>query len=161
MDPLASAPEAELKMPLPQVQHVENLQMDTHAEDDDYWPLSKKPNFHTFVLKTHLKPLYQMVLPTKMQSVLPQATVPVILSCRGKKWETSYYGDRSNKRFDFHWKTFAIDNNLNYGDGLVFELQECSSGKVEFRVQILRGDFPPELLARVNGATSISPIVID
>ncbi|XP_059645529.1 B3 domain-containing protein Os04g0386900-like [Cornus florida] len=172
MHPLASAPETELKMPQPQVQHVENVQMDlqtqpvsspttTGSENDEFFPLSGRPSFHVVLIKAHLKPSYQMFLPTKMHPVLPCATIPVVLSYRGKNWEMVYYGDRSGKRFDSNWKTFIIDNDLKLGDACVFELMECNSKNVKFRVQILRGDFPSELLARVNGESSNTPIIID
>ena len=34
----------------------------TEFEDDEFWPLSGKQYFHVFVVKSHLKPLYQLVI---------------------------------------------------------------------------------------------------
>lgn len=45
---------------------------------------------------------------------------------------------------------FAHGNELKIGDACVFELMECNSTNVRFKVYILRGDFTPELLAKDN-----------
>ncbi|KAA8520332.1 hypothetical protein F0562_014588 [Nyssa sinensis] len=175
-DLLASALCNDIEIPQmehPRSQPVENLRMDPHAESvvnpstaelegNAFWPLSSKPFFHLLLSKSHVKPSYQLVIPAKFHPVLPCATVPAVLTYLGKSWEVAYIGDRgSYKKFDTNWKTFAIDNDLKVGDACVFELMECSRTNIMFRVQILRGDFPPELLARVNGDTSNTPILID
>ncbi|KAL6981531.1 hypothetical protein U1Q18_023159 [Sarracenia purpurea var. burkii] len=132
-----------------------------NTKSDDFWPLSGKPYFTLVLSKTHAKPGFQLVLPTKMQRVLPSSFVPVVLTCCGKDWMIDYLGDRPQKRFSQNWKTFVIDNDLKAGDACVFEVMECSSTIIKFRVQILKGDFPPELVERVNGETADSPIVLD
>ncbi|CAL5398298.1 unnamed protein product [Camellia sinensis] len=132
----------------PMAQPVEYLKIDpktqhmldhttTEFGDDKFWPLSGKPCFHVFLVKSQLKPLYHLVLPVKIQSMLPCSTVPVVLTYCGKKWEMIYYGEKSAKRFN--WKEFAIDNGLKVGDACVFELMEISKTNLKFRVQILRG----------------------
>uniref|UniRef100_A0A5B7BYH2 TF-B3 domain-containing protein n=1 Tax=Davidia involucrata TaxID=16924 RepID=A0A5B7BYH2_DAVIN len=164
MDPLASVPGNEVENPRmehPQAQPVLN-HTTTKLEGNEFWPLSGKPFFHLILSKSHVKPSYYLVFPAKIHSVLPCATVPGVLTYRDKNWEIAYIGDRGcHKRLDTNWKTFASDNDLKVGDACVFELMECSSTNIKFRVQILRGDFPSELLARVNGETSNTPIVID
>ena len=64
------------------------------------------------------------------------------------------------KRFDINWRKFADDNSLKIGDGCVFELEECTSTKLVFRVQILKGDIPPELAQKIPGASANYPINI-
>ena len=54
------------------------------------------------------------------------------------------------------------DNNLKEGDGLVFELSECNSKKIELKIQILREDFRDELVPEdVEGLNIDNPIIID
>lgn len=54
-----------------------------------------------------------------------------------------------------------IDNNLQEGDACVFELAECSESFMEIKIQILRGDFPSQLLlASADGTTADKPIVL-
>ena len=56
---------------------------------------------------------------------------------------------------------FADDNNLKEGDGLVFELSECNSKKIELKIQILREDFRDELVPEdVEGLNIDNPIII-
>ncbi|KAF5187770.1 hypothetical protein FRX31_022640 [Thalictrum thalictroides] len=97
-----------------------------------------------------------------MYLLLPKAKVPVVLNCRNKNWHMLYHGDKDghSRYFDsVGWRKFATDNKLKLGDGCVFELIECSSKRIKFRVQILDGEFPSELLARdVTPGTSDSPI---
>ncbi|XP_057497147.1 B3 domain-containing protein Os06g0112300-like isoform X3 [Actinidia eriantha] len=128
----------------------------TEFEDDEFWPLSGKPYFHVFVVKSHLKPLYQLVFPKKMYSLLPCSRVPVVLTYCGKKWEMVYYGDSNPKRFDRNWKKFAIDTDLKLGDACVFEIVEFSSSNLKFRVQILRGEFPSQLMERVKDGAFVT-----
>lgn len=82
---------------------------------------------------------------------------------RGKKsWETTYFGrHQTHKRFDFSlWKEFVVDNTLKVGDVCIFELMAQTESVLEFKVQILRGDFPSILLEKEEG-TSKKPIVVD
>ena len=66
-----------------------------------------------------------------------------------------------HKKFDTSWRSFVDDNNLKVGDACVFELEENNSKSIVFKVQILRGDIPPELLPKIPVGTSIeSPIII-
>ncbi|CAL5401454.1 unnamed protein product [Camellia sinensis] len=131
-------------------------------EEEEFWALSDKPNFSMLLTKTHVRPLCRLFVPTNMHRLLPSIAVPVILTYRGNNWEMIYFGDHISKRFDTRWARFVKDNDLRIGDACVFEVTECSNTLVRFRVQILRGDFPPELLARVhNGQTSDAAIVIE
>ena len=97
-----------------------------------------------------------------MHPLVPSAVIPAVLLHQDKKWEMTFIGDhRTHKRFDPGWKTFINDNNLKTGDACVFELMECNTSNIKFRVQILRGDIPFTLLDRVNGETLATAIVID
>lgn len=53
-----------------------------------------------------------------------------------------------------------IDNHLKEGDACVFELTECNKTLVKIRVQILKGDFPSQLLNNVDGGTPDKPIFL-
>ncbi|KAF6148516.1 hypothetical protein GIB67_042475 [Kingdonia uniflora] len=139
-------------------------------EEFGFYYLSDKPYFHCIIRKTHLARTYQLVtisksltivLPSNMRELLPKALVPVVLTYKNKIWKMIYYGDRKQARFDPNWKYFVRDNNVKMGDGCVFELSECSSECIKFRVQILSGDIPSKFLDRINGKTSDIPIVID
>ncbi|PIA36148.1 hypothetical protein AQUCO_03400215v1 [Aquilegia coerulea] len=120
---------------------------------------------HFIVSKNQVRPPYQMFIQSRMYPLLPNAKVPVVLNCRKKNWHMLYYGDKEGRSRYFDsvgWRKFVTDNELKIGDGCTFELIECSSKSIEFRVQILDGDFPSELLARdVTPGTSEAPIVID
>ena len=71
-----------------------------------------------------------------------------------------YNGEKRHKQFDRKsWGAFVDENNLKAGDGLVFELMACNTTQVGFRVQILRGDIPEELLEKTNREAE-KPIVI-
>lgn len=71
-----------------------------------------------------------------------------------------YVGNRTIKRFDVGWKHFAIDNELNVGDGCVFELMD-DKDTLQFDVLVLNGQVPV-LPASETGGTSIqAPIFID
>ncbi|KAG5538926.1 hypothetical protein RHGRI_019468 [Rhododendron griersonianum] len=131
----------------------------SEIKEDEFWPLSGKPYFSVVLSHTQVNGL--LSLPVKIVRALPSSSVLVILSYCGKNWDMVYLGGHSLKRLDSGWKTFAHDNDLKVGDACVFELMESSSDVFRFRVQILRGDFPPELEERVNGETSNTPIVLD
>ncbi|XP_055817718.1 B3 domain-containing protein Os04g0386900-like [Solanum dulcamara] len=131
-------------------------------KNDDYWPLSEKPYVDMILTKSSVKPIYQLYLPKKMNKELPFAGALVVLTCGRKKWDLFYGGAKSTYKFSSGWRKFADDNNLKEGDGLVFELSECSTTKIELRVQILRGDLPAELIPEdVEGKNSDNPIIID
>lgn len=90
--------------------------------------------------------------------------IPTVLTCRGKNWKMSFNGTSArHKKIVSGWRAFVDDNNLKVGDACVFELMECCSTKLIFRIQILRGDIPSELLDKVGfeGESSNAPIVID
>ncbi|XP_052194686.1 B3 domain-containing protein Os04g0386900-like isoform X3 [Diospyros lotus] len=118
----------------PQVLPVSNSEW-IDQNGDEFWPLSGKPYFSVVIAKTHIKPAYHL------------------------SWEMEYNADRNNKAFDSKWRKFANDNDLKLGDACIFELME-SNPALKFRVQILRGDFPAELLER-DGKTSDSAIVLE
>ncbi|OIT29506.1 PREDICTED: B3 domain-containing protein Os04g0386900-like [Nicotiana attenuata] len=126
-------------------------------DNGEYWPLSGKPYVDMILTKTTVKPFYGMYLPRKMNKELPAAGAPAVLTCGRKKWDMFYYSNYN--KFSAEWKKFVDDNDLKVGDGLVFELSECSTNKIHFKVQILRGDFPSELLPEdEEGATDANPI---
>ncbi|KAF9625267.1 hypothetical protein IFM89_020853 [Coptis chinensis] len=135
----------------------------TEEDEEESWPISMdKPYFHCILSKSQVQDAYRMVLPVKIHRILPQATVPVVLNCRKRNWEMRYYGSDtdSNKRFDPGWKKFAMENRLKVGDGCVFQLEEYSAQRLEFKVQILNGDIPSELVSKHDGSSSDNPITI-
>ncbi|CAL9019892.1 unnamed protein product [Prunus brigantina] len=129
-------------------------------EGDEFWPLSGKPFFDVVLTESAIKPKYQLVVRRKFSATLPSCTIPTVLAFRGKNWEMIYHGSSSCKRLD-NWKAFAIDNNLKVGDACVFEQLECSSTRLVFRVQILRGDIPSEFLDELDGDNVDAPIVLE
>lgn len=130
-------------------------------DNGEYWPLSGKPFVDVILTRTSVKSPYSLYLPRKMNNELPPAGAPAVLTCGQKSWDIFYGGVKSNHKFSNDWRNFAVDNNLKEGDGLVFELSECSISKIHFRVQILRGDFPAELKPEnEEGANSENPIII-
>ncbi|KAM7472399.1 hypothetical protein LguiA_010582 [Lonicera macranthoides] len=142
---------------------VENVEIESPnaEESEEFWPLSGKPYFDVILTKTHIKSPHLVTLPAKLHPILPYSTVPVVIEYQGKTWETSF-GKRSRQEGGrVNLKAFVEDNDLKMDDACVFELAECSSEILKFKVQILRGDFPAELLAKVNGETSNTPIIID
>ncbi|KAM7472406.1 hypothetical protein LguiA_010589 [Lonicera macranthoides] len=130
-------------------------------EGEEFWPLSGKPYFDVVLAKSHVHPRYQLSLPNKLHPLLPSATIPAVFTYRGKSWETTFSSKCKQKLVRTHWKSFVDDNDLKVGDACVFELTECCNTHLKFKVQILRGGFPPELLAKVKGGTSDSPIVVE
>ncbi|KAI3946459.1 hypothetical protein MKX01_017675 [Papaver californicum] len=129
----------------------------TTEEQDEPYFFTDKPYFHCILGKTQL---YNMGIPKSVNQLLPEAEVPVVLSFQNKTWKVKYQGNRAFKGFDSSWKYFARDNNLRSGDGCVFELTEHSNNCINFRIQILNGDVPSELLDRVEGETIDHPITI-
>lgn len=103
------------------------------------------------------------LIPTKLHQVLPSCSVPTVLTFGGKNWEmTCNAAHKTHKILDrSSWKQFVDDNNLKVGDGCVFELMESSSTKLVFRVQILRGDIPAQLVDKVSRGGAERPLVID
>lgn len=94
-----------------------------------------------------------------MHPLLPSQDTQAVLTYKDKTWDVML--NTKAKRFDFSWRHFVDDNHLKTGDACVFELMECQSTKVIFKVQILRGDFPAELLAKISGETAGAPIIIE
>ncbi|PRQ56903.1 putative transcription factor B3-Domain family [Rosa chinensis] len=128
---------------------------------DEFWPLSGKPFFDIIFTKSHVKPLYQMEIPAKLNPVLPAgASFPMVLSFGDKSWEMIYNETKRLKLVDRQsWRAFVDDNSLKAGDGCIFELTGCDSTKVVFKVQILRGDIPAELVEKYSSETE-KPIII-
>ncbi|XP_027181908.1 B3 domain-containing protein Os04g0386900-like [Coffea eugenioides] len=111
------------------------------VDDTEYYTISgTRPYFDVILSRTHVTPPYRLNLPTRMVSELPSKLVPMVLTSCGKTWETFYHGRGSTKRFG--WKRFVIDNDLRMGDCCFFELMECSTTKIVFKVIILRGTLP-------------------
>ncbi|KAF8028752.1 hypothetical protein BT93_E1417 [Corymbia citriodora subsp. variegata] len=129
------------------------------GQEDDYWPLSGKPFFDIILSKSHVRPRYNMFFPSRMHTLLPSRDMQTVLAYKDKTWDVILLA--KTKRLDSSWRQFIDDNHLKAGDACVFELIECLSTKVTFKVQILRDDFPAELLAKVSGETAGAPIVID
>ncbi|MCD9643140.1 hypothetical protein HAX54_030317 [Datura stramonium] len=130
-------------------------------DNGEYWSLSGKPYIDMILTKSSVRPAYSLYLPKKIRCELPSAGAPAVLTCGRKKWNMLYGGTKSNFKLSIEWRNFVDDNNLKEGDGLVFELSESSASKIHFRVQILRGDFPAELLPEEEeGANSDNPILI-
>ncbi|GFP93914.1 B3 domain-containing protein os04g0386900 [Phtheirospermum japonicum] len=129
-------------------------------EDEIYYLTEKVPFFDVVLSKSHVN---QLNLPVSGVSLLPRTAVPVVLRHGGKNWTVQYNGDSLRPRFDCKWKYFVIDNKLKQGDACVFEAIDPSPKNLTFKVHILRGELPPEMLALVDirGKTSESPIVID
>ncbi|KAK1401389.1 putative transcription factor B3-Domain family [Heracleum sosnowskyi] len=141
---------------------LKNSGNDVRGSEDEFWPLSGKPNFNMIVKKTQLKPQYILYVPAKLSDSLPTHDVPVVFTYGGKKWETrSYVYRRGNTwRTSIKWREFVIDNNLNEGDACVFEFTESNNKLIRVKVQILRGDFPSQLLPRTDGQSADKPIVL-
>uniref|UniRef100_A0A2P2JG75 TF-B3 domain-containing protein n=1 Tax=Rhizophora mucronata TaxID=61149 RepID=A0A2P2JG75_RHIMU len=99
-------------------------------------------------------------VPVKLSAVLPSRVVPAFITYRGKKWRMVFHGEYKCKRMHSGWGKFVIDNKLKVGDACVFELLECSSQKITFRAQILRGDSPPEFSHWMTGESAEAPVVI-
>ena len=96
-----------------------------------------------------------------MNKELPFVAAPAILTCGGEKRNLCYGGAKTKYKFCTRWNKFGDDNNLKEGDGLVFELSECNSDKIEFKIQILREDFSAQLVPKdVEGINTDNPIII-
>ncbi|XP_055820013.1 B3 domain-containing protein Os06g0112300-like [Solanum dulcamara] len=131
-------------------------------DNDKYWPLSGKSYVDMIFTKSAVKPIYSLYLPKKMNKELPSAGAPVVITSGRKKWDLFYGGANNTYKFSTRWRKVVDDNNLKEGDGLVFELSQCSTSKIKFTVQILRGDFPAELIPKdLEGNNSDNPIIID
>lgn len=135
------------------------------AAPDDDWevtPLSgDHPFFTTVMSKSQVQKQFQLVIPARLQRLLPEARVPAALLCRGRSWAASYCGDLKCKKIDTAaWRDFALDNALRVGDACVFELIAGTSAgsEVVFRVQVLRGGLPEEITSK--GTTPDEPLVI-
>jgi hypothetical protein len=72
-----------------------------------------------------------------------------------------FTGGRQIQRLEAGWRGFALDNDLELGDGCVFELLDGKAEGVVFRVQVLRAHIAEEIRERAGGYTSSTPILID
>ncbi|KAL6137367.1 hypothetical protein ACLB2K_062659 [Fragaria x ananassa] len=127
---------------------------------EEFWPLSGKPFFDIILTKSHVKPIYQMGIPAELDPILPSGSIHTVLVYGDKSWEMTYNGEKRHKQFNRKsWGAFVDENNLKAGDALVFELMECNSTQIGFRVQILRGDIPQELIEKANHEAE-QPVVI-
>ncbi|KAL6129250.1 hypothetical protein ACLB2K_072603 [Fragaria x ananassa] len=128
---------------------------------DEFWPLSGRPYFDIVLTKSHVKPIYQMEIPATLDPNLPAGTsVPMVLSFGDNSWEMTYNETKRLKLVDRHsWKAFVDVNSLKAGDGCILELIGSDRTKVLFKVQILRGDIPAELIEKYSGETE-KPITI-
>ncbi|KAG2603751.1 hypothetical protein PVAP13_4NG008900 [Panicum virgatum] len=167
-------PKLELEPPhaggKPKVEPCEEQEHSPPAAPDDDWevtPLSGgHPFFTTVMSKSQVQKQFQLVIPARLQRLLPEARVPAALLCRGRSWAASYCGDLKCKKIDAGWRDFAVDNALRVGDACVFELitapaatgSSAASSEVVFRVQVLRGGLPEEITSK--GATPDEPLVI-
>lgn len=102
------------------------------------------------------------MFPSKLNSELPDGTVPAVITYGKRTWRTTLHGDKKRKGLDYEtWKKFFIGSKLRIGDGLILEVMESSQDLVKFKAQILRGDFPAELESKITGGTAETPILID
>ncbi|KAI7741318.1 hypothetical protein M8C21_024840 [Ambrosia artemisiifolia] len=140
---------------------------DGGERDPDFWPLSsKKPYFNVVIKNTHLGKTFRMSIPRGLYEKLPAAKIPAKIVYKGKVWDLFYIGNQGaiNCRFENQtWERFATENKLEVGDVCVFELmQGCSnSTSIKFRLQILKDEFPTELVEKAEGFRSDNPICID
>ncbi|KAI0520291.1 hypothetical protein KFK09_007763 [Dendrobium nobile] len=114
--------------------------------DSKIQPLLGSPYFISIMAKSHVQLPYQLVVPTHFHKVLPLATVQGILQCRGNTWQIRYCGDSPLRRFSCGWRKFVEDNELQVGDGCVFELVDDK--ELTFRVQILDGQIPSKFFKK-------------
>nr|XP_043630382.1 B3 domain-containing protein Os04g0386900-like [Erigeron canadensis] len=135
------------------------------APDAEFWPLSGKPYFYVVLNQYHLANRFQLIIPCRITEKLPATKVPAKIICRGKVWDLFYLGNQTTfKKFEKQsWGKFATDNDLAAGDACVFELTEgsCDSSNIEFKVQILKNNFPSELLGKAEGLTANNPISVE
>lgn len=122
-----------------------------------FW-IWRTKNWSSVGAKPSLLTLMIQVIPRSFHQFLPQASVPVVFSCRNKTWKMRYSGQLALKRINTGWRQFAVDNNLKVGDGCVYELMD--SENLRFRVQILRGEVPPPSAYEVAGRSSSNPVII-
>nr|GMC86594.1 B3 domain-containing protein Os04g0386900-like [Ipomoea batatas] len=122
-------------------------------------PLSGMAFFDSVLSKE--KPLSRMVFPAKMNAVLPDGTVPAVITYGKRTWSTTLHGDKKRKVLNYTtWKQFLNGSKIRIGDGLILEVTQISQELVKFKAQILRGDFPAELLPKITGGTPETPIII-
>nr|XP_043622595.1 B3 domain-containing protein Os04g0386900-like [Erigeron canadensis]XP_043622596.1 B3 domain-containing protein Os04g0386900-like [Erigeron canadensis] len=132
-------------------------------EAAEYWPLSgSKPYFIVVLPNSNpLKP-FQVRIPREVSDKIPTTTVLAKIVYQGKEWDLPYLPDRDKKKFATQaWGKFVRDMDLKVGDACVFELMEIISkgAVVKFRVQILRDNFPSELVEKAEGSES-NPIEV-
>uniref|UniRef100_A0A251VQR5 Putative DNA-binding pseudobarrel domain-containing protein n=1 Tax=Helianthus annuus TaxID=4232 RepID=A0A251VQR5_HELAN len=102
-------------------------------------------------------------IPQELSAKLPATTIPAKIFYRDKVWDLPCAGDQANKKFGIEeWGKFMTENDVKLGDACVFELMEGDSkSRVKFKVQILKDDFPLELLEKADGFSMNNPIDID
>ncbi|KAI3505541.1 hypothetical protein L1887_27673 [Cichorium endivia] len=148
----------------PQQPSHQSTMLTRPQEDSEFWPLSGKPYFYVVLTKIHLATKFQMAFPRRLTEKLPAAMVSAKIICRGNVWDLVYIGDQGTKKFENEtWEKFVNDNKLGLGDVCVFELMEggLNCGLVVFKVQILRDDFPCELVEKAEGNNMNNPIDLD
>nr|CAD1845046.1 unnamed protein product [Ananas comosus var. bracteatus] len=111
---------------------------------DEVVPLSGNPYFTIIISKSQIQQPFRLVVPKEFRELLPPSR---------------YCGDRYLKRFETGWKKFAIENNLEIGDGCVFELMDNEN--LNFGVRVLKGEIPSLVRNIEDGRSSDSPIMID
>ncbi|KAJ3672611.1 hypothetical protein LUZ60_007332 [Juncus effusus] len=126
---------------------------ETIEEEEGTIPLLGTPRFFHILSRCNAAGPFHMGIATHFHKyLLKNARIRVTLSIRNKTWEMNYTLDGKQNKFDKGWKAFALDNKLKTGDGLVFELIDGTNltdlTELKFRVQILRGDLPPEIAPR-------------
>ncbi|KAK9064365.1 hypothetical protein SSX86_015747 [Deinandra increscens subsp. villosa] len=129
--------------------------------DAEFWPLSGKPYFYAVIDKSKR---FQLNIPRELTDELPSTTVPAKIVYREKVWDVLYLGGHVTKTFGIKlWSRFMIENNVTVGDACVFELMEGSakSQVVKFKVQVLKDDFPRELMEKTEGFCEDNPIDLD
>ncbi|KAI3828572.1 hypothetical protein L1987_02676 [Smallanthus sonchifolius] len=154
MDPSPSIVDCRMKKPA------------VHQRDPDFWPLSGKPYFYVVLRNSHLGKTYRMTIPRNLAEKLPVARIRAKIVYRGKVWDLLYLGDQgiTNCRLENQtWAKFVTDNNLEVGDACVFELMEGNSNSksIKFKLQILKDEFPTELVEKAEGGNVNNPISID
>ncbi|KAH9626566.1 hypothetical protein KSS87_005546, partial [Heliosperma pusillum] len=131
------------------------------TNDSEVEPLTGKPFFDMIMCKSYLNTY--LPIPTKFSGVLPEnETVPVLLTRGNRSWYMTYSGYQySARRICSGWKTFVDCNMLKVGDVCLFELMSSDLTVLKFKVQILRGNFPPDLLNREGETQDDSPVVVE
>ncbi|MFS7889630.1 putative transcription factor B3-Domain family [Helianthus anomalus] len=132
----------------------------TKTGDAEFWPLSGNPYFYVVIDKPQR---FQVNIPQELSAKLPATTIPAKIFYRDKVWDLPCAGDQASKKFGIEeWGKFMTENDVKLGDACLFELMEGDSkSRVKFKVQILKDDFPLDLLEKADGFSMNNPIDID